>query len=264
MGKGTSSLTLSGCDASNPVYVVMRSVTLPCFYNQSTVTSLASPESSALPLARDKSGANGSSIETDALVVSAIFPDCYYVESGDRSWGIRVAGTVAGPGKVRIIGTLRTNAAGERYIEATNVTSAGSGSITPVYVPNKALGGGDWRYDPANGSGQRGVMGVVGLNNIGMLVRTCGKVTVAGRGWFYMDDGSRVSDGSGLTGVYVDTQGKTAPAKGSIVAVTGISGCDSYLGQLVSTLRAVDIQVLTQALLTDAGPARAAANPRVP
>jgi len=80
-------------------------------------------------------------------------------------------------------------------------------------------------------------MGAHGLNNIGLLVRTWGKVTLAGRGWFYLDDGSSVSDGSGVIGIYVDAPSMSVPANGSYATVTGISSCDLYLGNVVNTLR---------------------------
>jgi hypothetical protein len=76
----------------------------------------------------------------------------------------------------------------------------------------------------------------VGLNNIGLLVRTFGRVTTSGRDWFYFDDGSGVDDRSGFIGVYVDARGLVVPAKDSFVSVTGISSCDIYLGSLVNTL----------------------------
>lgn len=39
------------------------------------------------------------------------------------------------------------------------------------------------------------------LNNIGLLVSTTGKVTHTDTGYFYLDDGSKLYNGSGCTGV---------------------------------------------------------------
>jgi hypothetical protein len=98
-------------------------------------------------------------------------------------------------------------------------------------MPGKVLGGGS-----AIGL-QQGITGGFGLNNIGLLVRTWGKVTLAGRGWFYLDDGSGVNSGCGVIGIHVDAPSMSLPTKGSYVAVTGISSCDLYLGNVVNTLR---------------------------
>jgi hypothetical protein len=146
---------------------------------------------------------------------------------------------------VDVTGLLRTNAAGERYIDSSgSVTPLGSGSVTPLGLSNAALGGGDWLYDSATGAGQRGVWGHKGLNNIGLLVKIWGKVTAANRGWFYVDDGSGVSDGTGNHGVYVDAQGQSLPDVGAYVSVTGISSCDRYRTNVVNTLLATGIAVI--------------------
>jgi hypothetical protein len=52
--------------------------------------------------------------------------------------------------------------------------------ISPVSLTNKNLGGGDFFYDPGTGAGQIGVEDGVGVNNIGLLVKTCGTVTAVG------------------------------------------------------------------------------------
>ena len=40
------------------------------------------------------------------------------------------------------------------------------------------------------------------------------RVTAAGPGWFYVDDGSGVSDGTGYSGVYVNAEGQSVPGVG--------------------------------------------------
>jgi len=95
----------------------------------------------------------------------------------------------------------------------------------PLGINNKALGGGPLnQYTP-------GVAGGVGLNNIGLLVRTWGTVTYVdpGQQFFYIDDGSALDDKSGFRGVRVSYAGLAAgntfnpPSIGERVVITGIS-----------------------------------------
>ncbi len=100
--------------------------------------------------------------------------------------------------------------------------------IKPVMMSNRAVGGGALNeYTP-------GVAGGIGLNNIGLLVRTWGTVTYvdADQKFFYIDDGSRLNDMSGIhgaVGLRVSYAGLapgvtfTPPSAGELVAVTGIS-----------------------------------------
>ena len=122
---------------------------------------------------------------------------------------------------------------------------------------NGALGGsrcgiqeGVWTWGWRPLTGDYGWMPVHGLNNVGLLITTWGQVTASDRngGWFYMDDGSRVADGSGIVGVYVEAPGMSVPLAGDFVTVTGISSCEFYRGKLVSLIlprSASDIVVAT-------------------
>ena len=160
-------------------------------------------------------------------VVTAVFPDFFYIETEDRSRGIRVDKVDHGlsvGAQVDVTGTEGTNADGERYIEASSVTQVGGdGEINPIAIGNHAIGGGPSGYQPGIADGS-------GWNNTGMLVKAWGNVTyvnVAG-GYFYIDDGSALSDGSGYVGVKVlppagyDLHSLT---EGTHLIVTGISSC---------------------------------------
>lgn len=160
--------------------------------------------------------------------VSAKFGEFLYIESEDRSSGIRVVVSDAGLGlgsKVRVVGRLHTLGTGERAIVNANVSAlTGSKTIAPLGVSNRALGGGGFYYHRGPPpSGQQGVRDGVGLNNIGLLVRTTGRVTSVAR------DGPNwaltISDGSGPDLLVELPQGCIAPPVGSWVAVTGISSC---------------------------------------
>ncbi len=169
--------------------------------------------------------------------MSASFSDHFYVEAPDRSCGIRV--NMAGHGRLPgdgadVNGVLKTNLDGERYIEASAVSLAGSGAIDPLEMIGRSVGGTD-------GAGQPGVAGGVGLNNIGLLVSTVGKVTHAESGFFYVDDGSAPADGSGFAGIRVLPFVLSVPAENSHVAVTGASSCFKSGTDLHPQIRATAI-----------------------
>jgi len=62
--------------------------------------------------------------------------------------------------------------------------------LPPVAMTAGVVGGTDLFYDPVTLAGQKGVVGGVGLNNIGMLVRAFGTVTPDTSASFYIADGS--------------------------------------------------------------------------
>lgn len=177
---------------------------------------------------RPSASADAASYRTRGSAVTAVFGDSFYIESDDRSWGIRVQrpshGLAAGM-RADVTGVLRTDSDGARYIEATSASPAGTGVIQPLFMPCRALGGGNWRYDPLTGAGQKGVLGGTGLNNIGLLISIAGRVTYSCADFFYVDDGSRLDDGSGHPGVKIRASGLNPPLAGSFVRITGISSC---------------------------------------
>lgn len=164
--------------------------------------------------------ANGVPVSLTEAIVTAAFDGFFYIEAENRSMGIRVEkadhGLKAGA-KVSITGALKTNADGERFIEAETVTPTGKGSIAPLFINSRALGGGDWLYNSSTGAGQQGVFGGLGLNNIGMLVTTWGKLIYLGGadkvGDAKIEAGKEILDG--VRTVFVDTY----------VRVTGVVSC---------------------------------------
>jgi len=194
------------------------------------------------PGAGDAKKIASGSIGLSAISVSAAFPDFFYVENDDRSAGIRVDkpghGFAAGV-RVDLDGTPGTNADGERVITASSVTPSGFGSVAPLAVSNKTLGGGPfglqqalWGWVPVHqpdNTTKPEWLPSVGLNNIGLLVRTWGRVTYSGDGFFYIDDGSALDDNSTHKGVKVYGSVPVAPGidpVGRQVFVTGISSCE--------------------------------------
>lgn len=176
-------------------------------------------------------------------VVTAAFDDCFYIESEDRAMGIRVdkLGHGVTPGtRVTVYGTPAVHQ-GERIIKAVVILPEGDGYVAPVGMSNKEVGGGDWAYDPVLKTGQMGITGASGLNNIGLLVTTWGRVTYSEPGFFYIDDGSGIKDGSGHTGIKVYGRVPTAEDPvGKWVKVTGISSCETLGANLIRVIRPCD------------------------
>ncbi|MDO8682081.1 MAG: hypothetical protein Q7N50_01175 [Armatimonadota bacterium] len=103
-------------------------------------------------------------------------------------------------------------------------------------MPTHSLGGAPFLYDPGPKTGQMGTKAwirenggvltdLMGLNNVGLFVTVCGKVTGTVTGYFFMDDGSGFDDGDpAKSGIKVALPtGVSAPAIDTYVVVTGIS-----------------------------------------
>jgi len=180
-----------------------------------------------------KKVADAGTAELSAITVTAVFPDFFYVESSDRVSGIRVNkanhGVLVGD-KVDFSASPVTADNGERCIAATSITLAGSGSIAPLALTNKALGGGDfglqggvWGWNSSTdefGKACRLWGKIGGLNNIGLLVTAWGKYGPVNSSTFTIDDGSDVK----IKCIVPD--GITLGGDWTYVRVTGISSCE--------------------------------------
>lgn len=160
---------------------------------------------------------------------------CYYVQDPDEYAGIRIVkqGTLAEIGqKVNVSGFLGTMD-GERVLFATTQTLGGATPVpSPVKMGNTSLGG-------ISGGGAFGVENAFGPANVGLNVSAWGRVTASGTdsvagAFFYMDDGSHLSDGSIVDGnpalgvrVYSSLM---FPPVGKLVAVTGVSSIERING----------------------------------
>jgi len=169
-------------------------------------------------------------------IVSAVFGDSFYIETADRNFGIRVnkanSNLMAGQ-IVNVAGSITTLSNHERCIVPGSVEQTDdSGTIEPLAMNNKALGGGPMGL-------QSGVQGGVGLNNIGLLIQTSGKIVArdasATPQWFTIDDGS---------GATVTVYG-TVPTGMPYVSVTGISSCEKDGAAIIRrVIRATSIQTM--------------------
>ena len=186
---------------------------------------------------------NDTPVTISAAIVSAAWTDVFYIEADDRSSGIRVEKAAHGltDDNVRadVVGIMKTNSDGERYVQASTAEPAGSGSIRPLGMVNRSLGGGDFAYDPGPPQiGQQGVTGGAGLNNIGLLVQIWGRVTEIESveppdvpTWFKIDDGS------GVSVKCVVPNGVTIDEDWEYVVVTGASSCEKIGDDLYRLIR---------------------------
>lgn len=200
---------------------------------QSLITSgnseqLISWLETAMQKISDAKTASSGPVNLWGVVVTAAFDDFFYVESDDRTAGMRIdlPGHNIEPGVyVDVTGTPSTNVDGERTLvvaSPADVRIGSSGSVAPVGLNNSALGGGGFGY-------QGPLWQATGLSNVGLLIKTWGRVTYTGSGFFYIDDGSGADDNSGHAGVKVLGTVPTPPGIdpiGKIVIVTGISSCE--------------------------------------
>jgi hypothetical protein len=178
---------------------------------------------------------------TEASPSSSDFSDRHYLQSADRSEGIMVyygAGPdlIARGTYVTVTGVMgRIN--GERAILSPAINSGQIiGEPRPIGMTNVSLGGGSSNYVAGSPStGQKGITGASGLNNMGLLVKIWGSVVETDSSvpptWFKVDDGSR----SARVKCLLPT-GVSAPS--GFVKLTGISSCeDDESGNLSRVLR---------------------------
>ena len=159
-------------------------------------------------------------------IVSAAYQGFFYIQEPGGYQGIRVVwpGSVTEGAPAVLRGALRTTD-GEREIVAEGVTQGSYiGPVPPVGIGLRWLGGKDFGTPPA---GQRGVSDGIGLNNIGTLVEVWGRITQIGAGYFYVNDGWVLTDGTYTGGEpNIGVRILWPPAgrsSGDFVTVTGVS-----------------------------------------
>lgn len=172
---------------------------------------------------------DGSSpVALTGMVTTASLPGAFYMENSDRTRGIGVLGSVPGSGKTVTVEGVMTTSHGERMLSAYNVIPGSEATIPAPYgIPIGTLGGAAQGRQNATYGWQAGSWTAsASPNNIGLLVRSFGKVVGQGSGCFYIDDGSGVHNFDlSRIGLKV-TYAYTLPAVGTWVAVTGISSCE--------------------------------------
>jgi len=178
------------------------------------------------------------SVGLDAKIVTAFFWhwdgesyvfDYIYVEDQDRAAGVRVYPLVwqewCLPGSiVDLGGVMGMTDDYEKCIANATLVPVGYDEPKPVGMNDRTLGGGDFFWNGDTFAGQKGIWGASGLNNIGLLVRTAGRVLWVDydTGIYYIDDGSASSEGDWVA---VDDWNRPELEGGEWVTLTGISSC---------------------------------------
>ena len=179
--------------------------------------------------------------------------DSFYVQEANRCAGILLlpphssnAPPLAATDVVSVSGQLLTNGA-EIYIQADTITRQEiPGVFIPLGLRNSFLGGGEFGSQPGVMDTACPPKPATGLNNVGLSVRTWGRVTHAEPNFYYVDDGSGLDDGSGYTGVRVSKLNEYLP--NDFVIAEGVSGarvqaeteCDPAV---VREIRSVGVQL---------------------
>jgi len=166
---------------------------------------------------------------TNPQVVTATFGvdyggPYYYVEDQNRSNGIRVWGQNAfyRGDTVLVQGTLQL-VNGEMTLSQDSVQLQDPvDPLGPLGMNGRAIGGGESGLQPAVSQG-------IGLNTIGLLVRTTGVVRGANYPTFYVDDGSGAIGTDGVQGVKVFSL-DAFPSDGQHAIVAGVCSAESVNG----------------------------------
>lgn len=183
-----------------------------------------------------------------------------YIQDTDRSSGILLwfDGTVPSglsPGdRVDILGVVGS-VSGERAIMNPIVTRTTSSFVPrPLAMNNLAVGGGAFGLQGAvvNKYALPQKM-AAGLNNIGLLISTFGKVTAVASNYFYIDDGSKLRDDTGNTGIRVSFNPDIIqrPDTGQYVSITGISSCEFVPGSTTKRRRVLLPRVQDDIVVVD-------------
>ncbi len=160
----------------------------------------------------------GTEISVELAIVTASAGDRGRIESAERSSGIKLIGSPLPPRDwiVNLSGTIEMSD-GEKAIRVSTFTEVDPGTVKPLGMTAKSIA----LYGPDTGVTH--TLGTTGLCTSAMLVGTWGRVTDRGTGFFYVDDGSGVRDGTGSIGLRVLCDGLTPPAVERWVQVIGIN-----------------------------------------
>ncbi|MEI6916072.1 MAG: right-handed parallel beta-helix repeat-containing protein, partial [Armatimonadota bacterium] len=184
-------------------------------------------------IAEARGSKDGVQVSLAGAIVTASWQDVLYIEQSGRACGMRIS--KAGHGlqvgqTATVSGTMATTQDGERMLEASTLSGSTGQPLGALGMSASTVGGAATPdYSAANGTGQQGVTGGVGVNNIGLLLRVAGRVTFLDPGGAFLtiSDGSGVVDPDGHIGIRISAQGiiPTGLAVGDFVTVTGISSC---------------------------------------
>ena len=123
-------------------YVQLRNLTSGSQWAELTMLSYPATESVGIGSAKTRS--DGALVQCTGVVIAA-FTGRFYIETQDRSGGIRVDMATYGVSRnqlATITGTMTTDVnTGERYLTGQQATGTAGTAVLPVAVSNKTLGG---------------------------------------------------------------------------------------------------------------------------
>jgi hypothetical protein len=197
----------------------------------------------------------------DKAVIGQFF-GCFYIEESDRSGGMKIVSWATAPvGSLATVRGKMITQGPERTINADQIFWSGSGTVSPVLMNNRTVGG---HFDLGSSTvGFGDQPGMSSLYNLGLLVKTSGKITYVDydNHFLYIDDGSTLIDGSildgdsnAVKGIRVDIPSDIPiPPLDCYVAVTGVSSSDSFFegsySRLIRARAQSDITLASGALI---------------
>ncbi|MEI6915402.1 MAG: hypothetical protein WCL39_09745, partial [Armatimonadota bacterium] len=149
------------------------------------------PTTGSIPAA--KTSLDSTQVTLTGKVVSAVFPAegyCYIQDPAPGFAAIRLDGVTTYPPRsvLDITGTVATASNGERYLQPTSILRQDIlEEIQPAAMNNRAVLSGDLAGGSVTAAGATAGRG---HHHVGTLIKTNGKVTAVGTGFFYLWDGS--------------------------------------------------------------------------
>lgn len=187
-----------------------------------------------------KHAQDGEEVATARVAVTAVFAGEFYIESLDRLWGMLVmqAGSGLSVGQlVDVHGTMHTNNDGVRFIDQTSMNHLqGYVNLDPIFMPMNSVCGGKFPGPFGFSSGQWGITGGHGLNNVGLYVKVCGAVISVDEDFLSLV----VDDNPGVETRVLLTTPVTTLKQGDLVEVTGICSMQKIGDAYVRSIKARD------------------------
>ncbi len=197
---------------------------------------LTSIPTTSVSLGDAKAAAVGTSVLVDEAVCTANFGDHAYVQSIDGASALRLNGNLdAKQGDIITFWGKASFTGPQKSIDgAGGAVIPGDATVKPFGMLSRDLGG-----QPLPGQVDM-VANQSGVNTLNAYVTICGRITDAGEGYCYLDDGSGITDAAGNKGVKIifADPGLTL-LEGMIISVWGIVETEQVGGVWTPVIRQV-------------------------
>lgn len=224
---GTAKLTVAGLDFYGKFGVISQ---------QSGITQMKFMIPTLDSIGGALASSGGVAFSLSGKVVVATQPGVFWMEEPNRTAAVKVLSNAAvAVGDIVNVGGIFTRSGSQRAIYATTFNDLGPGTMPkPLFMPIRSLGG------TGPNVATPGVTTTKGLYNIGMLVKVAGVVTYADTSdpaakFFYVNDGSGLTDDTGYPGVKV-LCGTIDPPTTGMVSVTGVVSSEQVGPDIVPRL----------------------------